>query len=242
MASIDPAAIKELLSFTDIAKLQGAVRIYEDDALKSNEKSTTEEEQQQSLKLRILLWNRIQALQNEAGLSMQESLQNIGRLWFRMGETDKAVGQLTKAVALDPNDAVSVDLLGEAHAELSHYDKAIEMHEIAIAIWEKGNNFQAKALSYSKLGNTYFLKGDFAQSLAMFKKAEGIMQEGGLGGTEQDGIILGQMGMLLERTGEYEQAVEVLRRAHKILVITKGETNSKTEEVGYLLEMTSTFV
>jgi tetratricopeptide (TPR) repeat protein len=239
MAALDPSAIKELLASTDIAKLEGAVRTYEDDALKNE--STTEEEQQ-SLKLRILLWNRIQALQKEAGISLQESLQNIGRLWFRMGETDKAIGQLTKAVALDPSDAVSVDLLGEAHAELSHYDKAIEMHEIAIAIWEKGTNFQGKALSYSKLGNTYFVKGDFAQSLAMFKKAEGIMQEGGISGTEQDGIILGQMGMLLERTGDYEHAVEVLKRAHKVLIITKGETDSKTEEVGYLLEMTSTFV
>jgi tetratricopeptide (TPR) repeat protein len=239
MAALDPSAIKELLASTDIAKLEGAVRTYEDNALKNE--STTEEEQQ-SLKLRILLWNRIQALQKEAGLSLQESLQNIGRLWFRMGETDKAVGQLTKAMALDPNDAVSVDLLGEAHAELSHYDQAIEMHEKAIGIWEKGTNFQAKALSYSKLGNTYFVKGDFAQSLAMFKKAEGIMKEGGITGTEQDGIILGQMGMLLERTGEYEQAVEVLKRAHKVLITTKGETDSKTEEVGYLLEMTSAFV
>jgi tetratricopeptide (TPR) repeat protein len=236
-ATLDPAAIKELLASTDIAKLEAAVRSYEDDF-----KTETSEEEQQSLKLRILLWNRIQALHKEAGISLQASLQNIGRLWFRMGETDKAVGQLTKAMALDPNDALSVDLLGEAHADLSHYDKAIELHEIAIAIWEKGSNAQATALSYSKLGNTYWIKGDFAQSLAMFKKAEGIMQEASLGGTEQDGIILGQMGMLLERTGEYEQAVEVLKRAHKVLVITRGETDTKTEEVGYLLEMTSEFV
>jgi tetratricopeptide (TPR) repeat protein len=236
-AAIDPTAIKELLASTDIAKLETAVRSYEDDI-----KTESTEEEQQSLKLRILLWNRIQALQKEAGVSLQESLQNIGKLWFRMGETDKAVGQLTKAMALDPADAVSVELLGEAHAELSHYEKAIELHETAIGIWEKGSNKQATALSYSKLGNTYFVKGDFALSLTMFKKAEGIMNEGSLGGTEQEGIILGQMGMLLERTGEYEQAVEVLKRAHKVLVITRGETDGKTEEVGYLLEMTSTFV
>jgi tetratricopeptide (TPR) repeat protein len=236
--SIDPAFIKELLASTDISKLEAAVRSYENDI----QTNSTEEDEQQSLKLRILLWNRIQALQKEAGVSLQESLQNIGKLWFRMGETEKAVGQLTKAVALDPNDAVSAEMLGEAHAELSHYENAIELHEIAIRIWETGSDAHATARSYSKLGNTYFVKGDFAQSLAMFKKAEAIMQAGGLGGTEQDGLILCQMGMLLERTGEYEQAVEVLKRAHKVLVITKGETDSKTEEVGYLLEMTSTFV
>jgi tetratricopeptide (TPR) repeat protein len=237
MTTIDPVAIKELLSSTDIGELETAVHSYDDFS------TDGPEEEQQLLKLRILLWNRIQALQQAAGISLHESLQQIGQLWFGMGETEKAVGQLTKAVTLKPNDAVSLELLGQAHAELSQYDKAIELHEKAIAVLQKESDSEkATALAYSKLANTYMLKGDFEQSLSLLKKAEGIMKDAGLGGTEQDGVILGQMGMLLERTGQYEEAVDVLKRAHKVLVITKGGTDSKTEEVGFLLEMTSSFV
>jgi tetratricopeptide (TPR) repeat protein len=192
--------------------------------------------------LRILLWNRILALQRAASEDYSGALGKIGQCWIGMGETDKAVSFLVKALEMNPDDALSMDQLGGAYTDLSHYEKAIDLREKAISVLEKGSDKLAIALAYSRLANTYDIKGDFPEAIALFAKADAKMKEAGSAGIEEEGVILSQMGGLLEKVGKYEEAVEALTRAHKVYVALKGEEHPKTEEIAFLLEMASNLI
>jgi tetratricopeptide (TPR) repeat protein len=233
---MDPAEVKALMQSSDTGKIEETVRSFDDYY------TETQEDEQQLLKLRILLWNRILALQRAALTDYSEALCKIGQCWIGMGETDKAIGFLVKALEMKPDDAVSLEHLAVAYTDLSHYEKAIELREKAISLREKESDKMATALAYAKLANTYDIKGDFAQSIALFKKADATMKEAGTADTEEEGLILSQMGGLLEKVGEYEQAVEALTRAHKVYVALKGEEHPKTEEIAFLLEMASNLI
>lgn len=237
MASpMDPAEVKALMQSSDTGKIEETVRSFDD------HHTETAEDEQQLLKLRILLWNRLLALQRAASADYSVALGKIGQCWIGMGETDKAIGFLTKALGMKPDDAVSLEHLGAAYTDLSRYEKAIELREKAISVLEKGSDKMPTALAYAKLANTYDIKGDFAQSITLLKKADALMKEAGTTDTEEEGIILSQMGGLLEKVGEYEQAVEALTRAHKVYAALKGESHPKTEEIAYLLEMASSLI
>jgi tetratricopeptide (TPR) repeat protein len=234
-AAVDPVALKELLTSDNVTVLEETVRSYEDITILENP-----EEEEKLLKVRIMIWSRITALQKASGDSQIDSLQQIGNLWRTMGYSTKALGQLKLAEKLDAENAVTLGFMAEAYAEDSKYDLSVQYHEKCIGIWEKSaDKKQDTAVAYRKLANTYWLKGDSQQSLEVLKKADGIVQDAGLGGTDTDAVILGQMGQLLERSGDYEEAVNVLTRAHKVLILTRGATNTKTEEIGFLLEMAS---
>jgi hypothetical protein len=108
MASIDPAAIKELLASTDIAKLEGAVRHLRT----MYEKTKAQSENSKSL-IQILLWNRIQILAKEASMGCKNRykiLADYGSAWAEMSRLD----QLTKAVAFWIPTMLSRWLLGGA--------------------------------------------------------------------------------------------------------------------------------
>jgi tetratricopeptide (TPR) repeat protein len=233
---MDPAEVKALMQSSDIGKIEETVRSFD------NHHTETAEDEQQLLKLRILLWNRILALQRAASDDYSGALGKIGQCWIGMGETDKAISFLVKALEMKPDDAVSMDQLGGAYTDLSHYEKAIDLREKAISVLEKGSDKLAIALAYSKLANTYDIKGDFGEAIALFAKADAKMKEAGRADTEEEGVILSQMGGLLEKVGKYEEAVEALTRAHKVYVALKGEEHPKTEEIAFLLEMASNLI
>jgi tetratricopeptide (TPR) repeat protein len=237
MASpMDPAEVKALMQSSDIGKLEETVRSFDD------YNTETKEDEQQLLKLRILLWNCILALQRAASTDYSEALGKIGQCWMGMGESDRAIGFLTKALEMKPDDAVSLERLAAAYTDLSNYEKAIELREKAISVLEKESDKMATALAYAKLGNTYDIKGDFTDAITWFQKADATMKDAGTADTEEGGVILSQMGNLLEKIGEYEQAVEALTRAHKVYVTLKGEEHPKTEEIAFLLEMASNLI
>lgn len=233
---MDPSAVKELLQSSDVGKLEETVRSFDDF------QTTTENDERQLIKLRILIWNRICGLQQGSGADATNAFRNIGKCWMDMGEVERAVGQLKRALEASPEDAISMGLLGEAYAETSDYTQAVEFQQKAIGILEKDTDKKALALAYNRLANTYNVKCDFADAVAYYQKAESTLQDAGLAETADMGSILGELGALLEKTGEYEQAVEVFTRAHKVFCTTKGEDDPKTEEIAYLLEMASNLV
>jgi tetratricopeptide (TPR) repeat protein len=237
MASpMDPAEVKAWMQSSDTGKLEETVRSFDD------YQTERAEDEQQLLKLRILLWSRILALQRAASNDCSDALRKIGKCWIGMGETDKAIGFLTKALEMKPGDAVSLEHLAAAYTDLSNYEKAIELREKAISVLEKESDKVATALAYAKLANTYDIKGEFGESVTWFQKADAAMKDAGTADTEDAGIILTQMGSLLQKMGEYEQAVETLTRAHKVYVAVKGEEHPKTEEIAFLLEMASDLI
>jgi tetratricopeptide (TPR) repeat protein len=237
MASpMDPAEVKALMQSSDIGKLEETVCSFDD------YHTETREDEQQLLKLRILLWNRILALQRAASTDCSAALCKIGQCWIGMGETDKAIGFLTKALEMKPGDAVSLEHLAAAYTDLSNYEKAIELRVKAISVLEKESDKAATASAYAKLANTYDIKGDYGESVTWFQKADATMKDAGTADTEDEGVILTQMGNLLQKMGEYEQAVETLTRAHKVYVTLKGEEHPKTEEIAFLLEMASNLI
>jgi tetratricopeptide (TPR) repeat protein len=100
MASpMDPAEVKALMQSSNISNIEETVRSFD------NHHTETPEDEQQLLKLRILLWNRILALQRAASDDYSIALGKIGLCWIGMGETDKAISFLVKALEMRPDDA-----------------------------------------------------------------------------------------------------------------------------------------
>jgi tetratricopeptide (TPR) repeat protein len=234
---MDPNDIKELLTTGDVAKLEETVRSFD------NHETATEEEERQLIKLRILIWNRICGLQQAAGKDTSHTFRNIGKCWMDMGEIERAVGQLKKAIEAKPGDAVCLELLGEAYAETADYQSALDYLNKAVMIREqKADDKKSLALCYGKLANTCNMKCDFVDAVQFYEKAESTMKDAGLAGCTEAATLAGDLGRLLEKTGEYEKAVEVFTRAHKALCALKGEADPQTEEIEYLLEMASNLV
>jgi tetratricopeptide (TPR) repeat protein/serine/threonine protein kinase len=86
-------------------------------------------------------------------------------LWSAMGDDDKALADLKKAVELDPDDWHNHAYLGEALVELDQPEKAIPHLEKAVQLAEDDPG------PYPSLGKAYFFAGKPDRAEAVLKKA-----------------------------------------------------------------------
>ena len=229
--------IKELFQSSNIDAIRAAL-----DEIAVSEKALTEQsagQQEQLLKLQIMLQSRILSLQQNQEVEESElciTYRRVASLWMRSGETERAVGQLEKALSLNGEDTETLQLKARAMLNLAKFDEAIELQERAIKLLKaNGANPDDIASAYFQLASIFEAKGEFQQAIELLKKS-----------SESDGTgesilaeIYGKIGCLYEKIGEDKDAVGALTRAHELYVKTKGEDHGKTQEVAYLLEMAS---
>lgn len=258
---MNAATVKEWLQITDITKLMEIIASFqsrhnEDDAAAATTTTTKAEEEmvnaadeEQRLKVQILLWNRIFQIQKEQKFSLTDqaiTVRNTGTVWMRMGDTDRAIGQYQKSLEMCPTGDATIQtyqLLGQAYVNASEYDKAIESHQRAIdelVAAEKSSTVDL-ALAYAQVAGVLEAQSEFSTALDWLQKAldcaSTITVE-----TEQLPVVAtihAQRGTLLEKLGEYSQAVESLKIAFAALQQTKGKDHDKTKEIEYILEMAS---
>ena len=237
--SIDTAAIKQLFQSQDVEAIQKGL-----DSIAQAEASYAEAppaEQEQILRLQIMLQSRKLAVQQANGASAEdlvETYRNTATLWMRSGETEKAMGQLQKALEKKENDLESLQILARAQLNMSKYEDSIATQEKAIAALEPDAAVNADPLAqaYVQLANIYEAKGDFEQAIEILKKAEKVDDQ--LADLVQ-AEIQGKLGVICEKVGRDEEAVTALTKAHALYLQQKGEEYYKTQEMAYLLEMAS---
>ena len=242
---MDTASAKALLQSTDIMKIKETAQTFagystDDPAL-----------DQQYLKLQILLWNRVLQLQKQQSSGISSSKEQAATLsatatvWMRMGEMDRAMGQLHKAVELQPTGIGSVkmyQLLGQAAMTNSDYDKAAEHHTRAISelVESQAATQYDLALAYSKMAGVYEAQSEFQKAMDWLHKAveaSDSIEGGDDKKLEAVATVQAQLGTLKEKLGEYKESVDALTKAHDALVQTKGKDHSRTKEVAFLLDM-----
>jgi tetratricopeptide (TPR) repeat protein len=240
---MDTATAKQLLQSTDIEKLRESAESF----VHYNSDSSAQEEQ--ILKLQVLLWSRIlqlQKLENKSSTEHAETLTAMGTVWMRMGENDRATGQLQKALELQPVGMAAAriyQLLGEVQVNASQYQQAAEYHQKAIAeLIESDTASQVDlCLAYGQLAGVFEAQSEFSTALEWLEKAQTVCEKIENEKEKQEvlGIVLSQRGTLQEKLGQYQEAVGSLTIAHGALVQTRGKDHPQTKEIEYLLGMAS---
>ena len=90
---------------------------------------------------------------------------NRGNLYYQKGEYDLAIGDYTKAIALNPDDVHAYNNRGVAYRAKGDYDRAIDDFNKAIQLDPK------KAEFHNNLGITYRKKGTFHRAIEDHNKA-----------------------------------------------------------------------
>lgn len=247
---LDTAQVKALLTSDDISSIRKGL----DDVANAAENSFSEssaEVQEQLLKLQVMLQSRILSVQQTSNAPVSDlvmTYRGLATLWIRSGDSEKALGQLTKARSLDPNggnDPETLQLMTRAYLNLSKYEQAIETQEKVIALWQEskddsdGDNLASRiASAYVQLASVYEAKGEFEQAISLLEKAAENDRTRGMSDIVQ-AELYGKWGIICEKIGREEQAVICLTKAHELYVKTKGASYYKTEEIAYLLDMAS---
>lgn len=122
------------------------------------------------LSMALLLCFSACATQKETSLAPSASADFKTYLWqgstfLKQGEIGKAIIQLDRAIALNPNSPQAHNLLGIAYFKQENYKLAEEQLKKAIELDE------SYAQAYNNLGSVYFMSREFDQAEKMFKNA-----------------------------------------------------------------------
>ena len=98
---------------------------------------------------------------------------NLGVIYIKSGQQDKAVPLLLKAETLKPNDsdiyietALAFQQCGEKEKAHEYYDKAL-----ACADENAADSKHSRAVIYNNIGSLFFEKNDFLKAKEYYKKA-----------------------------------------------------------------------
>jgi tetratricopeptide (TPR) repeat protein len=207
---------------------------------------------------------------NNNNKGLVETYQNIGQVWMRLGDSHKAVGQFKKALAINRRHVACLELLSQALVNLSDYPSAIEHQQEAIRVLEEqedhemcdnggggdngGNNnnndndeFRQDILvmAYTQLANIYECQGEFDMAVKLLKEnLERIQIINRISSEKVHEHVLmdvySRLGVIQTKLGHGREAAVNLQHAHAWHVQTRGEKDSKTQEMAFLLDLALT--
>lgn len=166
------------------------------------------------------------------------SYNNIGGVYYNLGEYDKALEYHFKALEIleavlgenNPLTASSYDNIGIIYGILGEYDKALEYGFKALEIRKDvlGENHPNTASSYNNIGGDYYILGDYDKALEFKNKALEIRKEV-LGEKHPNtASSYGNLGIVYSKLGEYDKALEYHFKALEIQKAVLGEKHPDT--------------
>ncbi len=133
------------------------------------------------------------------GISDAHAYNNRGLAYTKIGQHDKAIVDLTKAIALDPNLAAAYFNRGLAYTKIGQHDKAIV--DLTKAIQLDPNDADA----YSTRGVAYNDKGQYDMAIEDFNKAIALKPN--------DPFVYNNRGYSYNKKRQYNKAIEDFTKA-----------------------------
>ena len=233
---MDQEKLKELLVSEDVDMLVELMLPY---AESLDDDCDNPKKAEQLCKMQILVWSRVMHLSRENADRRQSLLmayQNLGRCWMMLGDTEKALGQLNKALDVERTFQV-LQLLSDLHLNDSNYQDAIKHEEEAL---ELASSDKERLVGYTKLGTILQAQGEFEKAVEVYQKGGALSEIDK--GSEICADLHSKLGTLHEQMGNYQEAVDELKYAVESLTKLYGAEDSRTEEVAYMLEVATTFL
>ncbi|RJQ35870.1 tetratricopeptide repeat protein [Candidatus Microgenomates bacterium] len=143
--------------------------------------------------------------------SSQNTHNNLGDVYGRRGDLQRAVYEFKKAIEIKPNYADAYHNLGNAYRDMGKTDEALKNYQKAVSI--NPNLWQA----YQNIGAVYFYQKNIPKSLEYFQKAISI-------NPQEPNLWLG-MGLIYLENKEKDKAREMFT---KVLSIDPGNDKAKT--------------
>lgn len=127
---------------------------------------------------------------------------NLGSIYLKRQQIDKAIACFQKAIELHPQHAEASYNLGIALVSKGEIDNAISLFEEALRL---NPNYSE---AYNNLGSVWYLKKDFDKSISCFQKSLRI--------NPSNAQAHNNLGVALADTGRREEAIDHFRAALKI--------------------------
>ncbi|MBI4471004.1 MAG: tetratricopeptide repeat protein [Acidobacteria bacterium] len=151
------------------------------------------------------------------------ALINIGKIYYELGEPQKAIDHLHQALKLDREDhhrrgeGRNLSLMGSVYTSMGENEKALECLGQALLIQRTIGDRAGEAGTLTRIGAVYGELGDAPKALEKCNLALGILR--GIGDRRAEGQTLFQIGTLYESLAEtgkaldhFDQALLVTRR------------------------------
>ena len=135
-------------------------------------------------------------------LNHVDAHNNLGIIFFNLGEYQKAMSCFKKAIQIQPNYVAAYYNLGNVHKETAENQKAINCYEKAIQI----NPEYVDALN--NLGIIFFKLGEYHKSVSCYEKAIRI--------NPNNVGVHNNLGNTLKELGEHQKAINCYEKAVKI--------------------------
>jgi signal transduction histidine kinase len=162
------------------------------------------------------------------------SLINLGYVYDRMGEYEKAISWHEKALeaSLQFNDDEFIGrcygLIGIAYDELEQFDKALEYNFKAIEYFKNVSDLGYQRAWFSNIGNTYTKLNDFTNAEKYTRMALALDVP-----TESNLVTLVNLGKIFLETERYQEAQKVLDSA--VVLIQEADNKRFLSEAYYRL-------
>ena len=105
----------------------------------------------------------------QKGMELNDTLDNayllMGSFYFLQGQHEKAIAEVERAIALNPNGAANYSGLAAMVGALGRWDESIQLAKKSIRLHP-----YATATFYHWLGRAYFMTGHYDEAIATLKK------------------------------------------------------------------------
>jgi tetratricopeptide (TPR) repeat protein len=167
------------------------------------------------------------ALQNDARLKADvgSSLESIGELYYRIGNTDQARTAFDEAKGLFQDDPDSggrvLAALGMTELVAGRFDAALAAYTDSRARFEAAKNLDGMARAWVGVGFSQTAREKFADAIAAYRKAIDLFEQK----TNEDGVARAWLGLSLAQSGggDDKAALESAAKVAAIADRTKSE-------------------
>jgi CHAT domain-containing protein len=141
----------------------------------------------------------------------------IGSLHQQAGETQKAQECFNQALQVwrkagsRNGEALALNDIGRAYADLRLEQKALELYNQALPIWRETGNRRGEALTLNNLGRVYADLGQEQKALELYNQALPIWRE--VGNRRGEASTLTNMGRVYSDLGQKQKALELYNQA-----------------------------
>ena len=151
--------------------------------------------------------NRVEVL-----IKLAQEYRNIssGKLYKYATEANI----LSDSLNYDMGRLNSLNMLGLYYFAVSDYQKALSLHEQALAISERIGFAKGQSDSYYHIGNVYREKGDYDKTLEHLFKAYDLQQA--IGDSSRIAGIYNSIGVVYRIQGDYPKALEYCQKSLRI--------------------------